>query len=149
MGMYETDNGVWWQIAGFLAATAILITAVNWLLRKILGVERKKFFSAESNYVNAMHHKVNDYFRWGNVVLYLFLLIVYGFERGSLYFFVATLVLGELLELFNAYMERKHSENPNDYKFTLLQLPAGLMIVGICAAFFLPDVVEVFKATFS
>lgn len=84
--MYETDNGVWWQIAGFLAATAILITAVNWLLRKILGVERKKFFSAESNYVNAMHHKVNDYFRWGNVVLYLFLLIVYGFERGSLYF---------------------------------------------------------------
>ena len=140
---YETDYNWIWEIAGFIGAAVLAIAGFGWLLRKILGVERKKWFSPSSNFVNSFHEKVNNCFRWGNLALYLTTLAVFGFQEGALYFMVLTILIGGIQELFNAYMEKKHSDNPNDYKFTLMQFPIALIIVFISGYIFLPNFMDV------
>lgn len=144
MGYYETDYSWMWEIAGFLAATGVAVTLVSWMLRKTLGVERKKWFSPSSNFVNDFHQKVNDYFRWGSVGVYVLMLAAFGFQKGALYFIVATILIGGIQELFNAVMEKKHADNPNDYKFTLLHYPISIVIAITCAVAIFPETVEIF-----
>ncbi|WP_211655599.1 DUF4181 domain-containing protein [Planococcus alpniumensis] len=144
MRYYETDYSWMWEIAGFIGAVALAIGGFGWLLRKILGVERKKWFSPSSNFVNESHEKINNYFRWGNLAIYIMTLIIFGFQKGALYFIVLSILIGGVQELFNAYMEKRYAENPNDYKYTLLHYPASMVIVTTCALAFLPEIVDAF-----
>lgn len=137
MGYYGANDWMW-EVAGFLIVSGVAIFIVNWLLRKILGVERKKFFSPSSNYVNDRHEKVDAYFRWGGAAISLLAVFTF-YEYGPAVPLVAILAIGGIQELYTAYMEKKHSDNPNDYKFTLLQLPTALVILFTCTAVFAPD----------
>ncbi|QMT17393.1 DUF4181 domain-containing protein [Planococcus maritimus] len=141
---YETDYSWVWEIAGFIGAVVLAIAGFGWLLRRILGVERKKWFSPSSNFVNGFHEKVNNYFRWGNLALYVVTLAVFGFQKGALYFMVLTILIGGIQELFNAYMEKKHANNPNAYKYTLLHYPASMVILISCAGAFFPEMIDAF-----
>ncbi|MFP3322869.1 DUF4181 domain-containing protein [Planococcus sp. SIMBA_160] len=141
---YETDYSWMWEIAGFLGVAILAIAGVGWLLRKILGVERKKWFSHSSNFVNGFHEKVNNYFRWGNLAVYLLTLAVFGFQKGSLYFIIVTILIGGIQELFNAYMEKRYASNSNTYKYTLLHYPASMVILISSALAFFPEMVDVF-----
>ncbi len=136
-----------WQFGTFLVAFIAVTSAVNWLLRKILNVERKEVFSYSSNFFTDTHQKVHDYFRWGGAIGYTASLAVFGFEKGSLYFLAVSIVLGGFQEVFNAYMEKKHSDNPNDYIYTLLKSAVFAVVLVTCAAAFLPDLLKVMWET--
>lgn len=142
MGYDIAPDNWMWELGGFLLVAGVAIFIVNWLLRKILRVERKKFFSDSSNYVNDFHRKVDAYFRWGGAAVYLVALFAF-LEQGPWVPLALMIIIGGIQELFTAYMEKKHSGNPNDYKFTLLQLPASLVIVFTCAAAFFPELVDI------
>ena len=142
-GYYSAPTNWVWALIGFLVVTGVAIFIVNWLLRKILRVERKKFFAPSSNYVNERHEKVDGYFRWGGVVLTLIAYFA-SIEHGPTIPLVVILGIGGIQELYTAYMEKRHSGNPNDYKYTLLQLLTGGVIVVTCGIAFFPDFVELF-----
>lgn len=143
LGYYGVQDDTLWRIAAFLAASGILIFLVNGLLRKILGVRRKRLFSNSSNYVNGRHQKVDAYFRWGGAAVLIVVYLTF-YEHGPGLPLAALLIVGAFQELYTAYMEKKHSKNPNDYKFTLLQLPSSLAIIFICAYMAFPEFSEVF-----
>lgn len=133
-----------WGLPAFFVVSGIAIFTVNWILRKILGVERKKWFSTSDYFVNDFHKKVERSFRYGSLALYILMLIFFGFETGSIYFLAATFLLGGIQELFKAYMEKTHAENPNDYKFTLLEYPVSMVIFFTSAATFIPEMTDFF-----
>lgn len=70
---FETPSGYysghssdfWWRMAIFLIATAVIIFIANIVLRKLLGVKKKSFFSY--NHVNETHRKID----WGIRILML------------------------------------------------------------------------------
>ena len=68
---YGTQTGEMWGILGFIVVVGLILFLVNWVLRKILGVRRKKFFAPSSNYVNSQHQKGDAYFRWGGAAIFL------------------------------------------------------------------------------
>ncbi|RAZ67036.1 DUF4181 domain-containing protein [Planococcus maitriensis] len=143
LGNYGMQDDTLWRIAAFVAASGILIFLVNGLLRRILGVRRKKWFTHSSNYVNGRHQQVDAYFRWGGAAV-LIAAYLASYEDGPVLPLAALLIVGAFQELYTAYMEKKHSKNPNDYKFTLLQLPSSLAIIFICAYMAFPEFSEVF-----
>ncbi|WP_377279334.1 DUF4181 domain-containing protein [Planococcus dechangensis] len=140
-GYYSAPTNWVWALIGFLVVTGISIALVNWLLRKILKVERKKLFAPSSNYVNGRHEKVDGYFRWGGAGIALFAYFA-SIEHGPTIPLVVIMAIGAIQELYTAYMEKRHSDNPNDYKYTLLQLLTGGVIVITCLFAFFPDFVE-------
>jgi len=137
----QTD--VMWEVFGFLVVGSIAVFLVNWFLRKTLGVKRKRFFSPSSNYVNSQHQKVDAYFRWGGAAIFL-LVFFFTYGQGPFIPFAVLVVIGIFQEGYTAYMEKTHSDNRNDFKFTLMQLPIALTIIFICAYIFLPDFGDVF-----
>ncbi|KYG60112.1 DUF4181 domain-containing protein [Planococcus maritimus] len=131
-------------LPAFFVVSWLAIFCINWILRKILGVERKKWFSSDGYFVNEFHEKVERYFRYGSVALYIVFLLVFGFEQGSIYFVLFTFLLSAPQELFKAFLEKKHAKNPNDYKFTLLEYPVSIVIFLTCAMTFTPDIFNLF-----
>ncbi|KPL60297.1 DUF4181 domain-containing protein [Rossellomorea vietnamensis] len=110
----------------FLSIYALLIFLFNAGMRKILNVKRKKRFSY--NHVNA-HHKKLD---WMIRFTFLILIVIGGIYNASnldqegrvWYLEPHMLIFGFVLvsETVRAFFEKRHSANPNDYKFTLSQL---------------------------
>ena len=145
--MYGPDysgaqTGEMWGILGFIVIVGLIVFLVNWVLRKTLGVRRKKFFAPSSNYVNSQHQKGDAYFRWGGAAIFLIVFFLF-YEDGPFVPFMALVVMGLLQDTYTAYMEKKHSDNPNDYKFTLMQFPIALIIVFISGYIFLPNFIDV------
>ncbi|UTE78651.1 DUF4181 domain-containing protein [Rossellomorea sp. KS-H15a] len=110
----------------FLSIYALSIFLFNAGMRKILNVKRKKRFSY--NHVND-HHKKLD---WMIRITFLILIVIGGIyhafnmdQEGRVWYLQPyIMVFGFCLvsETVRAIFEKKHSENPNDYKFTLSQL---------------------------
>ncbi|MBT2571055.1 DUF4181 domain-containing protein [Planococcus sp. ISL-110] len=120
---------VGWRVVLFLFGTLSSIFLVNLSLRKILGVQRRKFFSTE--HVNDLHKKWDRILNVGaGIVVFImsFALIEYG-PVISMYILIITAVIGTLQILIRAGFEKNHAENPNDYMYTLLEALAGTVIL--------------------
>ncbi|MEZ0481405.1 DUF4181 domain-containing protein [Planococcus sp. SSTMD024] len=141
MEYYEAQYDWVWPMIGFIAVTVLAIMGVNWILRKILRVERKKFFSSSSNFVNERHEKVDAYFRWSGAAISIGALFVFQ-ETRSLLPIAALLAVNGVQGAYNVYMERTHADNPNDYKYSFLQFITSTVIVGTCIFAFFPDFAE-------
>jgi Domain of unknown function (DUF4181) len=110
----------------FLSIYALLIFLFNAGMRKILNVKRKKMFSY--NHMNERHKKID----WTIRFTFLFLIVIVGVyntytlgPEGEVWYLKPyILIFGFVLvsEAVRAIFEKRHSENPNDYKFTLSQL---------------------------
>ncbi|MBU9671914.1 DUF4181 domain-containing protein [Planococcus sp. CP5-4] len=142
MGYYEAQYDWVWPLIGFIAVTVLAIMGVNWILRKILRVERKKFFSNSSNFVNKRHEKVDAYFRWGGAAVSIGALFAFQ-EHRSFLPVIALFVISGIQGAYTMYMERTYADNPNDYKYSFLQFVTGTVIVGTCMVAFFPDFAEV------
>lgn len=141
-GYSGAQTGVMWEVLCFLVVGGLAVFLFNWFLRRVLRVKRKRFFSPASNYVNSQHQKVDAYFRWGGAAIFLIVFfLTYG--QGPFIPFAVLIVIGILQEGYTAYMEKTYSDNPNDYKFTLLQFPIALIIIFISGYVFLPGFTEV------
>lgn len=141
IGYYEAQYDWVWPLIGFIAVIALAIMGVNWILRKILRVERKKLFSSSSNFVNKRHEKIDAYFRWGGAAVSIGALFVFQ-ETRSFLPLAAMLAISGVQGAYTVYMERNHADNPNDYKYSLLQFLTGTVIVGTCLFAFFPDFTE-------
>ena len=110
----------------FLSIYALLIFLFNIGMRRILNVKRKKRFSY--NHLNDRHKKMD----WVIRITFVILIVVGGFyntfnlgpENKVWYLESYMLLFGFVLvsETVRAVFEKRHAENPNDYKFTLSQL---------------------------
>ncbi|MCJ1907586.1 DUF4181 domain-containing protein [Planococcus ruber] len=128
----------WWSMAFFLIGSAVVIFLLNMLLRKMLGVERRKKFS--NNYVNEKHQRID----WTIRMVAVFAIVVaaiFAFYSIQIYMFFIFIIFGAIQETVRAVMEKKHAKNPNDYLFTLIQFPLAILVIITLAYAAFPDVV--------
>lgn len=115
-----------------------MIFLLNMLLRKILGVEKRKRFS--NNYVNEKHQKID----WTIRMVMVFVVVIaaiFSFHSIQIYMIFLFVIFGAIQETVRAVMEKKYAENPNDYLFTLIQFPLAIIVVFTLAYVVFPDVI--------
>lgn len=124
-----------WKLILFLVGSAIIFFLVNLFLRKLLGMKKRTLLNP--HYVNERHEKVE--FRLSIIGAVLVGAVTIGSDFRSLNPVYASLVLGILITLYRAYMEKKYAENPNEYRFTLLEFSIGILLVLSLGSFLFPD----------
>lgn len=127
----------WWSMAFFLIGSAVVIFLLNMLLRKMLGVEKRKRFS--NNYVNEKHQRID----WTIRMVAVFAVVItaiFAFYSIQIYMMFIFVIFGAIQETVRAVMEKKYAKNPNDYLFTLIQFPLSIIVIFTLAYAAFPEV---------
>jgi len=115
-------EGFWVKMLIFLVVTLVFIVLFNAMMRKLLNVERRKFFSY--NFVNDLHKKGE----WTIRISFIIILIVIGVGyQNSLFISITLLTLFISLAIFRAIIEKKYAENPKAYIYTLCEMGFALV----------------------
>ncbi|WP_409251639.1 DUF4181 domain-containing protein [Bacillus sp. SCS-153A] len=132
------DSEFWWHLFIILGSLSLMLFVVNIILRKYLGVQRKKFFSY--NHVNEKHKKIERIIRGSFIVLFIIATTInILFWEASLWYLTPHILLIPFiiaLEVTRAVMEKKYADNQNDYKFTLAQLGFILIVLLVMDIYF-------------
>lgn len=124
-------------MAFFLIGSAVVIFLLNMLLRKMLGVGKRKRFS--NNYVNEKHQRID----WTIRMVMVFAIVItaiFAFYSIQIYMIFIFVIFGAIQETVRAVMEKKYAENPNDYLFTLIQFPLAIIVIFTLAYAAFPEV---------
>lgn len=122
MYMFMFPEGFWVKMLIFLVVTLVSIILFNAMMRKVLNVERRKFFSY--NFVNALHKKGEWTIRISFIITIIVIGVVY---QKSLYISITLLALVISLAVFRAIIEKKYAENPKAYLYTLSEMGFALV----------------------
>lgn len=115
----------------FLIVLVLVVSTFGFVIRKLLGVERKKWFSY--NHINERHKKLD----WSVRIIFmsLFLISYYMIDNdtfGIPWYFETWFILIVFLittELLRTYMEWKYAENKRDFVATLAEMLFMISIV--------------------
>ena len=122
MEMLLFPENFWVNMCIFLVVTVGSIVLFNALMRKLLKVEKRKFFSY--NFVNDLHKKGE----WTIRISFIIILIVIAFAyKNSLFVSITLLTLFVSLTIFRAIIEKKYAENPKEYLYTLSETGFALV----------------------
>ncbi|WP_342506360.1 DUF4181 domain-containing protein [Sporosarcina sp. FSL K6-2383] len=123
--MYGMEPFFWTKLFLVLAIFVLLSFCFNVVMRKLLKVKKRKFFSY--NHLNDKHKTIDLTVRVAAVVMMLIgfsiAIKIDPMERIWFlepYFFVFIFIFAS--ETVRAFMEWKYSSNKNDYIFTIAQM---------------------------
>ncbi|GAA0607055.1 hypothetical protein GCM10009001_25430 [Virgibacillus siamensis] len=110
----------------------LVIFVFNTVMRKVLHVERKKFFS--SGHINETHKKADWSLRIVYIILVLVSIIVFSSNYQLMKYsaqvsMILTVIFLNLGEVLRAIMEFKYKKGKNDYLLTINQLIFGLVVM--------------------
>ncbi len=115
-------EGFWVKMLIFLVVTLVSIILFNAMMRKVLNVERRKFFSY--NFVNDLHKKGE----WTIRIIFIITLIVIGVVyQNNLFISITLLALAISLTVFRAIIEKKYAQNHKAYLYTLSEMGFALV----------------------
>lgn len=123
--MYGIELNFWQELFLLLTIVLLLLVSFNALMRKLLKVEKKNFFSYD--HVNEEHSKIDWTIR---IIFIVILLLRYfvdttGDPMDSIWFlepWYIMMVFIVVTEVARATKEYKYAENRNAYKLTISQL---------------------------
>lgn len=114
------DNFLLWVII-ILGAVLLLHFLFGKMMRRILGVEKRKAFSY--NHINKRHAVGDWIIRIGMFIITMVALTMYHFAELDYRILILSIVLIPLApELYRAYMEKKYQGETNNYKYTLAEV---------------------------
>ncbi|QDP40759.1 DUF4181 domain-containing protein [Radiobacillus deserti] len=120
--MYGLGLEFWSRLFVILGIALLLISLFNALMRKVLNVKRRKFFSY--NHVNDRHKKLDWFIRIGFIGMvilsYPFTLQPYSNWFLQPWFLIFVFFIAS--ETVRAIMEYKYAKNRRDYLYTLSSL---------------------------
>lgn len=115
----------YFKLIALLAVFYIVLYSTEYVARKILKTERKKFWS--NQYVNDKHRKI-EWILKGILTAGLVVLAIVYFSKESIienwftpylsYMLFTTIVI----ELARAYMEKKYAQSKKQYIVTLIEM---------------------------
>ena len=130
--MYGIESMFWLKLLLLLTVFSVLMISFNAIMRKWLGVEKRKAFS--HNHVNDKHKKID----WSIRFIFIAIMVIGGLINVTMiprepYLFLQPwfllFVLIFVTETVRAVMERRYAKNPNDYVFTVFQLVFTLILL--------------------
>ncbi|MGE7999763.1 DUF4181 domain-containing protein [Lysinibacillus sp. NPDC093190] len=116
----------------FLIGLLLVISTFGFVIRKLLGVERKKWFSY--NHLNERHKKLD----WTVRIIFtsLFLIssyyTIYNDSVGTPWYFGTWFIIIVFLitsEMLRAFMEWRYAENKRDFVATIAEMMFMISIV--------------------
>ncbi|WP_460011981.1 DUF4181 domain-containing protein [Lysinibacillus sp. CTST325] len=116
----------------FLIALVLVISIFGFVIRKLLGVERKKWFSY--NHLNDRHKKID----WSVRIIFTILFLISSYYMidndtvGIPWYFETWFILIVFLimsEMLRALMEWKYAENKRDFVATIAEMMFMISIV--------------------
>lgn len=116
----------------FLIVVILVINFFGFVIRKLLGVERKKWFSY--NHLNERHKKLD----WLVRIFFVILLFIsnyytnYNDILGTYWYFETWFIIIVFLitsELLRTFMEWKYAENKKDFIATLSEMLFAISII--------------------
>lgn len=116
----------------FLIVVILVINFFGFVIRKLLGVERKKWFSY--NHLNERHKKLD----WLVRIFFVILLFIsnyytnYNDILGTYWYFETWFIIIVFLitsELLRTFMEWKYAENKKDFIATLSEMLFAISIL--------------------
>ncbi|MGE7909672.1 DUF4181 domain-containing protein [Lysinibacillus xylanilyticus] len=116
----------------FLIVVVLVINIFGFVIRKVLGVERKKWFSY--NHINERHKKLD----WSVRIIFMSLFFIssyYMIDNDTLgipWYFETWFILIVFLitsEMLRAFMEWKYAENKKDFVATIAEMVFMIIIV--------------------
>ena len=116
----------------FLIALVLVISIFGFVIRKLLGVERKKWFSY--NHLNDRHKKID----WSVRIIFTILFLISSYYMidndtvGFPWYFETWFILIVFLimsEMLRALMEWKYAENKRDFVATIAEMMFMISIV--------------------
>ncbi len=123
--MYGIGPKFWLELFLLVSILLLLLVSFNAVMRKLLKVEKKKFFSY--NHVNEKHSKID----WTIRITIIVVLLIGNFVNNTrdpmdwIWFFEPWYIMMVFIvatEVARAIMECKYAENRNAYKLTISQL---------------------------
>ena len=125
----------------FLTSIVLVLSIFNYTVRKLLGVDRKKWFSY--NHINERHKKLDWYVRIVFIIslFFIYLYTVNNIELITYWYFnpgILTSIFLIISELLRAFMEWKYTENRRAYIATIIELcfTISVVILTITTNFF-------------
>ncbi|WP_430786471.1 DUF4181 domain-containing protein [Virgibacillus flavescens] len=132
---YGLPPHFWLYLVLFISSIALLIYVFDILVRKWLGVERKRVFSY--NHINDFHKKVDTTIRIISVFVMISFIPLMSYGLINFYFqSIAITIFLIVSELVRAFMEWKYVNNSKAYIVTLINLGFGLTILGYTYYYF-------------
>ena len=125
------------KIIIFLIGCFVSIMISNAVLRKVLNVEKRKFFSY--NFVNDLHKKGEWIIRISFVLIFVAIGTFEVYNSFTPYFIYALIAFGIILSGFRAIIEKKYAENPRDYLYTLSETGFAFIIIFVMIILVLPE----------
>lgn len=125
------------KIVIFIIGCFVSIMIMNAVLRKVLNIEKRKFFSY--NFVNDIHKKGEWIIRISFVLIFTAIYIYGVYNPFTPYFIYAAIVFGLLLSGFRAIIEKKYAENPRDYIYTLSEMGVAFIIIFVMILLVFPE----------
>ncbi len=115
----------YFKLIALLAVFYIVLYSTEYVARKVLKTERKKFWS--NQYVNDKHRQIGwilkGIFMVGLVVLgIIFLSRESAMENWFILYLSYMLFTTIVIELARAYMEKKYAQSKNQYIVTLIEM---------------------------
>jgi uncharacterized membrane protein YfcA len=130
--VYGIESMFWLKLLFLLTVFSVLMISFNAIMRRWLGVEKRKAFS--HNHVNDKHKKID----WSIRFIFIAIMVIGGFINVTMiprepYLFLQPwfllFVLIFVTETVRAVMERRYAKNPNAYVFTVFQLVFTLILL--------------------
>jgi len=118
----------------FLVVLLLIISIFEFVIRKLLGVERKKWFSYD--YINERHKKLDRFVR----IIYMILIVISSYYMsnndtvGIAFYFKPWFIIIAFLvssEMLRAFMEWKYAENKKDVVATIAEMMFMISIILI------------------
>ncbi|MGD6833906.1 DUF4181 domain-containing protein [Sutcliffiella halmapala] len=142
---YGMEPILWLKLLLVLCVFGVVLYFFNSMMRKLLKVEKKKFFSY--NHINENHKKIDWTIRIifvGSILVGYFLNVQNDLSQGywflEPYFLLFLFII--LSEIATAIMEWKYAKNKNAYLYTIFQL---LFIVTFILIMFSTDFFGIIK----
>ncbi|MFX3675226.1 MAG: DUF4181 domain-containing protein [Paenisporosarcina sp.] len=110
------------------------MTIINAIMRKVLSVERKKFFSY--NFINDSHKKGEWVIRISFTII---LISIAVYDVFNPFYIFAAIGFGIFLSGFRVIFEKKYAENPKDYIYTLSEMGFAIVIILVMTLMVFPE----------
>lgn len=122
------------KLAALIGIMLLLLSVFNFIMRKVLHVERRKFFSY--NHMNESHKKGDRVKQTASIIAIVLVWIIMInnrdlVEKSPWILLGVTVGFGVIQEGFRALMEWKYKQGQNDYLYTIYQLVFILAVLYV------------------
>lgn len=121
---------MWLEIGLVILGIVVLISILNFILRKLLKIEKEKkdFFSYD--YINEQHRKIERWVRWSWVLVSLIAFSLILYRELPVIFYLFLFIAWIATDAFvRAYFQWKHSEQPKQAILTLSEMAVWISAV--------------------